>query len=209
MSGGAARPVTMLGIAGGPREGGNSEQLLDAVLAGAKAAGAGVEKVRAADLEMEGCRECGGCDRTGRCVVQDEMQSLYDKLLAADAVVFATPIFFMGVASQGKRVIDRAQALWVRRHRLRQDPKRPGRSGLFIATAGGSSDRVFDGARDTVRAFFAEIGVAWWGELVIRPLEGPKEVRAVPGLLESADALGRALAEGRSFPKTVHETGGT
>jgi multimeric flavodoxin WrbA len=200
MSGGADRPVTVLGIAGGPREGGNSEQLLDAVLAGAEAAGAGVEKVRAADLAMEGCRECGGCDRTGRCVVEDDMQALYDRLLAAEAVVFATPIFFMGVASQGKRIIDRAQALWVRRHRLKEDPRRPGRKGLFIATAGGSSDKVFDGARDTVKAFFAEVGVAWWGELVARPLEGPNEARAVSGLFEKADALGRALAERRPFP---------
>jgi len=128
------------------------------------------------------------------------MQAVYDKLLAADAVVFATPIFFRGVASQGKRIVDRAQALWVRRHRLKEDPGRPGRRGLFIVTAGGSSDRVFDGARDTVKAFFAEVGIKWWGELVARPLEGPEEVRATPGLLDKAEAIGKALAEGRPFP---------
>lgn len=210
MSGQVERPVGVLGIAAGPRKGGNSEQLLDAVLAGAKAAGASVELVRAADLAMEGCRECGGCDRTGCCVVQDEMQPLYDKLLAADAVVFATPIFFLGVASQGKRIIDRGQALWVRRHRLREDPARPGRKGLLIATAGGSSDSVFDGARDTVKAFFAEVGVEWGGELVARPLEGPEEVRATPGLLDRAEEIGKALAEGRPLPfQTEDETGGT
>lgn len=208
MSGQGSDQVTVLGIAGGPRDEGNSERLMDAVLAGAKAAGAVVDKVRAADLRMEGCRECGGCDRTGRCVVEDEMQPLYERLLVADAVVFATPIFFMGVASQGKRVIDRAQALWVRRHRLDEDPRRPGRRGLLIATAGGSSDTVFDGARATVKAFFAEIGVEWWGELLARPLEGPTDVLAVPGLVERADASGRALALGRPFPE-ANDTGGT
>lgn len=193
--------VTVVGLSASPRVEGNSERLLAAALAGAERAGAGTTMVRLAELDLEGCRECGGCDRTGRCVVRDAMQPLYPLLLEADHVVFATPIFFMGVPSQGKRVIDRCQALWVRRHRLDEDPSRPGRRGLFLATAGGSSDRVFRGARDTVAAFFAEIGVEFWGELALRPLEGPSDVEALPAAIQVAEEAGSRLVTGGPPPK--------
>lgn len=196
----ARRRPFVMGIEASPRHRGNSERLLAAALEGAEEAGASTTLVRCHDLVMEGCRECGGCDRTGRCVVDDAMQPLYARLLQADGVVLATPIFFMGIPAQGKRVIDRCQALWVRRHRLGEDPAREGRRGLLISTAGGSTDRVFEGARATAKAFFAEIGVAFWGELTLRELEGPEDVLGVEGALGAARTAGRALVEGGAPP---------
>lgn len=190
--------VRVLGLSASPRAQGNSERLLAAVLAGAEEAGAEVVTVRCRDLDMEGCRECGGCDSTGLCVVRDGMQPLYAMLLDADHVVFASPVFFMGVTSQGKRVIDRCQALWVRRHRLHVDPGRSGRRGLFVATAGDEPGKVLQGARDTVKAFFAEIGVDYWGELAFGHLEGPSDIEAVPRALATARDEGLGLVRGQA-----------
>ncbi|NIR16562.1 MAG: flavodoxin family protein, partial [Desulfobacterales bacterium] len=69
-----------LGIYGSPRKGGNTDQLLDKVLEGAKSGGAETSSVYARDLDMSGCIECGGCDKTGKCVVKDDMQDVYPLL---------------------------------------------------------------------------------------------------------------------------------
>jgi multimeric flavodoxin WrbA len=105
--------MKVLGLAGSPRRGGNSETLLDRALAGAQDAGAEVEKVVVHRLKMSGCRHCDGCLETGICVVKDDMQSLYPKLRAMDAFAVASPMFFMAVTSQLKAVFDRCQCLWV------------------------------------------------------------------------------------------------
>jgi multimeric flavodoxin WrbA len=199
----ATAPPDVLGLSGGPRRNGNSERLLAAALAGAEVAGARTEMFRCAALDIEGCRECGGCDNEGRCVVDDGMQPLYDGLLSAGHVILASPIFFLSIPSQGKRLIDRCQALWVRHHRLGISPAREGRRGLFIATAGGDSDHVFDAARETVKAFFAEIGVQYWGELLVRPLERHDDVEAAGGLLSDALKAGERIVEGGPGPAGV------
>jgi len=60
--------MKVLGIYGSPRKGGNTDQLLDKVLEGAQSSGAEVKKVYTRDLNLCGCIECGGCDKTGECV---------------------------------------------------------------------------------------------------------------------------------------------
>ncbi|MFH1491579.1 MAG: flavodoxin family protein, partial [Pseudomonadota bacterium] len=69
--------MKVLGIYGSPRKKGNTDQLLDRALEGAEAEGAEVTRVYARDLKMSGCIECGGCDKTGQCVVKDDMQTVY------------------------------------------------------------------------------------------------------------------------------------
>ena len=64
----------VLGIYGSPRKRGNTDQLLDSALEGARSAGGETRSIYARDLEMSGCLECGGCDKTGICVVKDDMQ---------------------------------------------------------------------------------------------------------------------------------------
>src|SRR3989304_7984942 len=94
--------MKVLGIYGSPRKGGNSDQLLDKALEGAKSAGAEVYRIYARDLKMSGCIECGGCDRTGKCVLEDDMQSVYPLLEEADIIIISSPIFFYGVTAQLK-----------------------------------------------------------------------------------------------------------
>ena len=106
--------LRVLGIYGSPRRGGNTDQLLDRALEGAQSAGAEVTRVYARDLKMCGCLECGGCDETGKCVVEDDMQSVYPLLQEADVIFLASPIFFYGLTAQAKALIDRSQANWAK-----------------------------------------------------------------------------------------------
>ena len=133
--------MKVLGIYGSPRRNGNSSILLDEALKGAGEMGAKVSTIRVIDLDITGCRECGGCDRTGKCVVVDEMQKIYPLLDYANTIIVASPIFFYGFPAQLKALVDRCQAEWNRRRLVKGDEERKrydsGRGYLLAVGAPG------------------------------------------------------------------------
>jgi multimeric flavodoxin WrbA len=161
--------MKVLGIMGSPRRQSNTEILLDRALEGAREAGAEVEKVLISKLRISPCLEIYACRKDGNCAIKDDMQSLYKKLLEADHVIFASPMFFYSVTSQSKAVIDRCQALWVRKHVLGmgKEDKRE-RRGVFISVGATRGTKLFDGAVLTVKYFFDAIGVKYSGDLLVR-----------------------------------------
>ncbi|MFA4028562.1 MAG: hypothetical protein GDYSWBUE_000524 [Candidatus Fervidibacterota bacterium] len=183
----------MLGIFGSPRKGGNSDLLLDALLNEAEMLGASVERIYVRELKVSPCIECGSCETTGRCVIEDEMQLIYEKLDSADAIVIATPIFFYHVPAQLKCAIDRAQALWARKHKLKVADDAPKRKGYLIAVGATSGRRLFDGVRLTVKYFFEAIGAEYAGELLVRGVEGKGDVLNHPNALREAKKLAHKL----------------
>ena len=121
----------MLAVYGSPRKGGNTSTLLDYFLEGVGgageppgAAGYRIERVHLRDLSISHCTECGGCAKTGVCVIRDDMSGYYDKLLSFERIVMALPVFFLGPPAIAKAFIDRAQSLWVRKYVLGIKPER-------------------------------------------------------------------------------------
>lgn len=94
-------------LAGSPRRGGNSDLLCDAFLRGAQEAGNSVEKVYLQNQKISPCLACYGCRGTGVCVQKDDMAVLLDKMIAADVIVLATPVYFYSMDGQMKTMIDR------------------------------------------------------------------------------------------------------
>jgi multimeric flavodoxin WrbA len=188
--------MTVLGIMGSPRRQSNTEILLDAALAGAKEMGAEVEKVVVSELKVSPCREIYACLKDGDCAIKDDMQWLYERLLQADHVVFASPIFFYGLTSQAKAIVDRCQALWVRRHILGMKSKDSRvRRGVFISVGATQGSKLFDGAVLTVKYFFDAIGVRYAGDLLIRGIDGKAEIKEHPTALRDAFRLGQQLVQ--------------
>ena len=103
--------MKILGLSFSAREQGNTEILLEAVLAGARQRGAGTELYRVAQKDIRPCDGCGECFKTGECPIQDDMQELYEKMLEADGIIFGSPVYFYNITAQGKAVIDRTIAL--------------------------------------------------------------------------------------------------
>ena len=103
--------MKILGISFSPRRQGNTEILLGEALQGAKHEGAEGELYSLSDKEIRPCDGCGACRETGECHIEDDMQSLYHKLLEADGIIFGTPVYFYSMAAQAKTVIDRTIAL--------------------------------------------------------------------------------------------------
>ncbi len=96
-----------LGIVGSPRRGGNTEILVDEVLAGAQEAGALAEKFILNELEIAPCQACDACGQAGECVERDDMHMLIDKMRRSQVWVLGTPIYWWGPTAQFKTFIDR------------------------------------------------------------------------------------------------------
>lgn len=94
-------------ISSSPRKGGNSDLLCDQFAKGAQEAGHAVEKISLREHKINYCTGCGVCNETHRCVQKDDMAPLLDKMLAADVIVLATPVYFYSMDGQLKTFIDR------------------------------------------------------------------------------------------------------
>lgn len=97
----------MLGIIGSPRCGGNTEIVVDEVLRGAKEAGAVTEKVLLNELDIGPCQACDNCLRTGKCIQQDDMPTLLQRMRDSEIWVLGTPVYWWGPTAQFKLFLDR------------------------------------------------------------------------------------------------------
>lgn len=95
-----------------PRKNGNSEALSDAFMNGAKDGGNTVEKISLYDKTIGFCKGCLACQKTGRCVIHDDADTIAQKMLSADVLVFATPIYYYEMSGQMKTMLDRANPLF-------------------------------------------------------------------------------------------------
>jgi len=192
--------LKVLGIFGSPRKGGNTDILLEETLRGSEREGAQVERLHLTDFTITPCKECHGCDRTGECVILDDMQRIYPKLLDADVIILASPIFFYGVSAWAKAFVDRCQALWSRKYLLKdrslgKEGKR--KKGFFISVGATKGARVFEGAILTAKYFFDVINAKYVGELVFRGIEAKGDILKHPGALQQAFEVGKKLASER------------
>lgn len=100
-------------LSGSPRKGGNSDLLCDEFAKGAESAGHKVEKIWVAEKNIGYCRACYACKNTGKCVIQDDMAEILQKIIDADVLVLASPVYFYSIDAQLKTVIDRTVSRWL------------------------------------------------------------------------------------------------
>jgi len=109
-------PKKILIINGSPKKNGNTSILISAFTKGAKSKGASVEVINAAFLKnkMNGCNSCRGCQETKEfaCVIDDDASKVIQKMIKADVIVFATPLYFYGASAQLKAIMDRMFSLY-------------------------------------------------------------------------------------------------
>ena len=103
--------MKILGIVCSPRKKGNTEIVVCEALAGAAEKGADTELLCLGGLDINPCKACEECAKTGECTTQDDMKLIYAKLTAADGIIIGTPVYFWTVSAQTKLLIDRTYAL--------------------------------------------------------------------------------------------------
>lgn len=101
-------------LSGSPRKNGNSDILCDEFARGAIESGNHVEKIRVAEKNIGYCKGCYYCkDHNGKCVMKDDMAEILQKMIDADVIVLASPVYFYSIDAQLKAVIDRTVARWL------------------------------------------------------------------------------------------------
>ena len=102
------------------RKNSNSDGLADAFLQGANEAGNTVEKINLSDKTIGFCKGCLTCQKTGNCVIHDDAENITEKMLTADVLVFATPIYYYEMSGQMKTLLDRANPLFPKDYSFRE-----------------------------------------------------------------------------------------
>jgi multimeric flavodoxin WrbA len=192
--------VTVLGLAGSARRGGNTETLLDWCLEGAREQGAVVIKVALSDLDLHGCRACDACRETGVCIQKDDMGVLYPHLRSADSIAIAAPTYFQGVPAVPKMVIDRCQPFWVLKYVLKQPiaaSGAPERMGAFLSCSGMDSMQGFDGSRKVIRALWYTLDVTPSGEVLCPGIDAKGQIADQKSARVAAVQIGRNLGRER------------
>jgi multimeric flavodoxin WrbA len=190
--------ANMLAIYGSPRRKGNTAALLKKAVEGAVEAGAEVEEIVLRDLKMSPCLEIYGCKKNGRCVIQDDFQGVYDKVVACQGLILASPIFFYTVSAHTKTLMDRFQSLWVKKYWIDTIPfgkRECTKKGLFISVGATKGKRLFEGTLLTVRYFFEVLDMELWRSLLYRGLDFEGDVLKYPAYLEEAYNAGLELAQ--------------
>ena len=162
--------------------------------------GAEVERIHLSDLNLTPCKECLKCFEDGQCILLDDMHKIYPRLLEADIIILASPIFFYGITAWAKALVDRCQALWARKYVLKDrslgaESKR--RKGFLISVGGTKGQRVFEGAILTAKYFFDVLNADYAGELVFREIDAQGDILKHPEAIRQAFEAGRTLVKGQ------------
>jgi len=185
--------MKILGISGSPRIGGNTDILLDKFLEGAKTKGANIEKIILNKLKFSPCQECENLKDDGSCIVEDDIQKVYEKIRTADALVLASPIFFGSLSAQAKMMVDRFQCLWRAKYILKKDTGFRKIKGVFLSIEGSDRKDFFDNAKSIVKNLFATINVEYKDELFCSNIDAKASILHHPDCLKKAFELGKRI----------------
>jgi multimeric flavodoxin WrbA len=176
-------------LKGSPREKGNSTVLADRAAAGAQAAGAQVESISLHELDIRPCDACDLCTN-GQCIIEDDMQPIYPKLAAADAILLVSPVYWFTFSAQLKLCLDRWYGF--QGHRWKEVSHK--QFGIILTY--GDTDLYTSGAINAIHTFesisrFLDSKIIG---IVHGSLDKVGDVEKHPELLRQAFDLGTLLA---------------
>lgn len=131
-------------LSGSPRRNGNSDTLCDRFAFGATEAGHTVEKIFLKDKKIGYCTGCGYCFNAHKCSQKDDMTEIIEKMLEADVLVFATPVYFYSMDAQMKTLIDRTTPRYT---------DMSNKECYFILTAADTEKANLERTMETFRGF--------------------------------------------------------
>lgn len=187
--------MKVIAFLGSPRKGGNTELLLKEVIRGVENSGLSVQVFDLNSMNIQPCQDCGECEEKGKCIVSDDMDSIYEAIRIADRIILASPIFFFALSAQTKTMIDRCQSFWCEKYLL----KRPiamgksGRKGLLLLIGGMKKEIGSKCSESCASAFFRTISVSEHATLSFLGIDKKGEILNHPTALQEAFEAGRKL----------------
>lgn len=177
--------MKILGLSCSPRKSGNTEILLGEALNGAQHEGAEVELYSVSGKEIKPCDGCWSCYGTGECHIKDDMQTLYQKMIEADGIIFGTPIYIYSMTAQAKALIDRTLALSTPERSLAN------KVGGVIVVAG--SIGIIDAVKDLY--FYIVMRKMLPANLVAAYANNKGDIRKMEQGMKAARELGREMVQ--------------
>ena len=180
---------------GSPRKEGNTELLLKEAIRGVEDSGFNAQIFHLNLMNISPCQNCGECEDTGVCIIEDDMAHIYDAIRTSDRIIVASPIFFLGVSAQIKIMIDRCQCFWCERYLLKKPiPEGPyRRKGLLLLVGGQKKEIGIQCADATVTAFFRTISVPEHKVLSFLGIDAKGAILNHPTALNGAYMAGKKL----------------
>lgn len=168
------------------RNGSNSEILAHEFEKGAIEAGNTVDFLTLKGKRLEFCRGCLACQKTGRCVIRDDMDDMIERFRKADVICFATPVYYYEMSGQLKTLLDRLNPLFGTDHRFKEI--------YLIATCYDENraalDRAINGLGGWIECFD---GVSLKGVIYGNGLNNPNQAKASESILKETYNIGKNI----------------
>ena len=177
--------MKIIGVCGSPRRG-NSEWMLSQVMEETSRKGAEVESLLLRKMDVRMCRGClaceqGGDQRPGKCKIKDDMNDLYPRLIAADAIVLATPVYFEMVSGLLKNFLDRTCPIW---------PRLAGKKVAGLAVAEGGIGQTIQ----NLKVYAALCQMRWVGSVTVLA-KNPGDAAKIEGMDKKLRRLADRVVE--------------
>lgn len=182
----------IIAINGSPHKQGCTAVLMDEIVESCGEHGADVKTYNLSGMDIKGCIGCGGCVKEGKCVIDDDMQLLYEEIEEADGIIMASPVYFWQITSQLKAVIDRLQPFG--RPNSTTEIK-CGKKLVVAATQGRPDPEAFVPYFEHFAKSLGLIGCDQYELLIAGGTHEPEDVLKQEEVLEKAKQLGGWLAE--------------
>lgn len=182
--------MNVIGIVGSPRNNGNTDTLVQAVLDGSKEAGYKTTKYNLNDMKYTGCQACNYCKSHDHCRLDDDVSKLLEDIKQADAVVFGSPIYFFQFTGQFRLMEDRMFSLIDKDFKSRV---KPGKKAVIITSQGDPNAESFDGVLNEFKKVLTLLGFEVIDSILM--VGG----HAKDAVMERPDLMDKAKADGMSF----------
>ena len=184
--------MKILGIDGSPRENGNTEKLVKAILQGAEANGAETRHYKVAGMNISPCLGCMDCRESGICIHEDDMTPLYDEIQSSDAMVIGSPVYMWQVSAQTKTFLDRL-VLFIKPD---FSSRLNGPKGLVLAFTQGNPDvHAFKTYFDYLENLFSFLHYDVKGTIVAAGTKQENDILQKADVLERAREIGTSLTD--------------
>ncbi len=187
--------MKVIAFLGSPRENGNTELLLKETIRGIETFRLKVKTFNLNNMDITPCQNCGGCDESGECIIDDEMSEIYQNIRTADRIILASPIFFFSLSAQVKIIIDRCQCFWCEKYLLKRPipESKYSRKGLLLLVGGMKKEIGVQCADSTAKAFFRTVSVPKHKTLSFLGVDAKGAILKHPTALKDAFEAGKEL----------------
>jgi len=182
--------MKILGLEGGPREDGNTEKLVKAILESAKENGAEVNFYKLTKMNISLCLGCFNCRETGTCVTDDAMKLLLEEIQASDVIILGSPVYMWQVSGQTKLFMDRLVPL------IKPDftTRLKGKKRLFMVFTQGNPDKdIFRPYFEYLENLFSFLHYDVKGTIVGAGTMDKDDILQQADVLEKAKEIGKNL----------------